>query len=136
MVASAHTSAAAGPSIISITCIQPHPTPPTATCSAPCAALSPPHAAPPAAPPLPEPTGSPNTLPAEQLEAHGAELCQRSVMTLFDNNAAVNAALEAGTEPQPTCADWEMAGEGRVQQGVRAHMCDWALGLQGQQRAC
>jgi hypothetical protein len=62
--------------------------------------------------------GSPNNLPAEQLEAHGAGLCQRSVMTLFDNNASVKAALETGTEPQVTCADWEMSGEGHGATGI------------------
>lgn len=109
MVASAHNSAAAGPSVRTPASNSTHPSthaPTHARTQVPatCSALHP------AALSLPQPTGSPNTLPAEQLEAHGAELCQRSVMTLFDNNASVKAALEAGTEPQPTCADWEMAG--------------------------
>lgn len=49
---------------------------------------------------------------AEQLDAHGAELCQRPVMSLFDNNASIKAAMESGTEPQLACADWEMTGGG------------------------
>jgi hypothetical protein len=71
--------------------------------------------------PLPQHTGTPNTVSAEQLEAHGAALCQRSVMTLFDNNASVKAALETGTEPQITCADWEMAGGWYVLKGSSSH---------------
>lgn len=55
---------------------------------------------------------------AEQLEAHGAELCQRPVMALLDGSAAVKAALESGGEAQVTCADWEMTG-------VRACVCVW-----------
>jgi hypothetical protein len=47
---------------------------------------------------------------AEQLEAHGAELCQRPVMSLFDSNTAVKQALESGSEPHITCADWEQTG--------------------------
>lgn len=47
---------------------------------------------------------------AEQLEAHGAKLCQRPVMALLDGSAAVKAALESGGEAQVTCADWEMTG--------------------------
>lgn len=68
-------------------------------------------------------TGSPNTMSAEQLEAHGAELCKRPVMSLFDNNAAVKTALETGTEPQASCADWEMTGTWWREEGGWLGLC-------------
>jgi hypothetical protein len=54
--------------------------------------------------------GSNGDLTAEQLEQLGAALCARPVLSLFDSNAAVRAAIDAG-DARAACADWELHGE-------------------------
>jgi hypothetical protein len=54
--------------------------------------------------------GSSGELSAEQLEQLGAALCARPVLSLFDSNAAVRAAIDAG-DARAACADWELHGE-------------------------
>lgn len=47
---------------------------------------------------------------AEQLEALGAALCARPVLSLFEGNDAVRAAIDSG-DVRGACADWELHGE-------------------------
>jgi hypothetical protein len=54
--------------------------------------------------------GTTGDLSAEQLEQLGAALCARPVLSLFDSNAAVRAAIDAG-DARAACADWELHGE-------------------------
>jgi hypothetical protein len=56
--------------------------------------------------------GSNGDVSAEQLEQLGAALCARPVLSLFDSNAAVRAAIDAG-DARAACADWELHGETR-----------------------
>jgi hypothetical protein len=53
--------------------------------------------------------GAHGNVTQEQLEAEGAALCARSVLTLFDNSAALRAAVDAG-DSHGTCADWDVHG--------------------------
>lgn len=56
---------------------------------------------------LPAAAGGNGDLSAEQLEQLGAALCARPVLSLFDSNAAVRAAIDAG-DARSACADWEL----------------------------